>query len=118
MKKSRESFNKSRESFNKSTGSFNKSTGSLKKITGSFNKSTESFNKITGSLKKITGSFNEMRIPLKKAYEKGSLFGCPFIQSKDTKKIPYGPMPFTPLHIPLFGNFLPLPLRLALQGRV
>ena len=49
----------------------------LKKITGNFNKSTGSFNKSTGSFNKSTESFNVMRIPLKKAYEKGSLDGLP-----------------------------------------
>ena len=56
-------------------------------------------------MKKSRESFNGMRIPFKKAYEKGNLHGQPALQSKDTKKFPYGQIPFAFVYISPFCRF-------------
>ena len=55
-----------------------KITGNLKKITGSFNGMRIQFQQDYGEFPpRCASKFPEMRIPLKKAYEKGSLQGLP-----------------------------------------
>ena len=47
--------------------------------------------------------------PSKKPTKKAASMGCPFLQSKDTKKFPTGQMPFKCFYVSLFGHFLPFP---------